>query len=157
MKILRNRDEFTFCFTMTTKMDKIIIVLRMKCVKIIKLADFEALKKDNFRFFTFLERLDVSGHCSDSLVLQLAQHCPGLRHLSANRSKTLSDAALGAISGTQRIREGFVRGCKKLKRLEISGCPLITASKIVSLLLFLPRIQYLHCPERLDQVIKLLV
>ena len=109
-------------------------------------------------------------------MVQLSQHCPGLRHLTANRSKTLSDVALGALAGTHRVSAGFVRGCKKLRRqtlkyydddkelranryvrvcyrLEISGCYLITASKIVSLLLFLPQIQYLHCPERMEQVI----
>ena len=106
----------------------------------------------------------MSGYCTDELVTELSTYCPHLRHLSANNSKALSDVALSALTGmlTRGAKDLFVRGCKQLKRLgghhthrdlscsnrkcsrlEIFNCPLVTASKLVSLMLILPKVTYI--------------
>lgn len=75
------------------------------------------------RRLTTLERVDMSGYCTDELVTELSTYCPHLRHLSANNSKALSDVALSALTGMLRRgeRDLFVRGCKQLKRSR-KGC-----------------------------------
>ncbi|XP_059085533.1 uncharacterized protein LOC131882413 isoform X2 [Tigriopus californicus] len=95
------------------------------------------------RHFRNLERIDLSGFCTDELVTKLSRHCPHLRHLSANHSKALSNSALSALTGAIRDGSEFVLGCKELRRLEIFNCPLITASKLVSLILILPKISFI--------------
>jgi len=106
------------------------------------------------RNLRYLERVDLSGLCTDDLAEQLAASCPHLRHLAAGHSKQLTDAALDALTGAKRRRLNapcFVPGCKKLKRLELHHCPMITASKIVSVLLTLPGLTFLSA-DKLSQV-----
>ena len=89
----------------------------------------------------------MGGFCTDDLVIELSRsRCRDhLCHLSANSSRGLTDVALGALTGSLRLVETgqFVPGCKRLRRLELLGCPLLSTSKLVSVLLMLPRMTFL--------------